>query len=277
MALLDWILNCAALLLWLGWRAVGIDRASRPAALSLGSVLKRAEPQNIRTPTPLLVLLALLIGRSVVYWWMGPSLNWTPTLDLGVVAPSLRPDFWSRMILFSFASFLRMFAIVYLWLLLMAVAARHGSEHDPVQPLLENLVGRVSRWPWPLVGILAFFVAALGWCALSPAIKWLGLTGQTPAATPLWQQSVAFALSVLLTGCYPAALLMFCHAINTYVWVGNSPWWHLAARAGHNLVRWIPVAIGKVDLAPLIGIIVAILLARFGGPFLVRLFNRPLF
>jgi hypothetical protein len=46
MALIDFILNVAALLLWLSWRAIRLDPFIRATPATLAGTLRRAEPPH---------------------------------------------------------------------------------------------------------------------------------------------------------------------------------------------------------------------------------------
>src|SRR6266478_6429890 len=120
-SLIDFILNLACLLLWLNWRSLGADPLSKTTPATLAGTLRRAEPQRLRGWHLLAALGILLLLRALLYWQIGPAVNWTPTLRLAAIAISFRSDFLDRMLLFSGLSFGMALAVLYLSLLLLSL------------------------------------------------------------------------------------------------------------------------------------------------------------
>src|SRR5262245_23788161 len=114
MGLIDFILNLAALLLWLTWRSVPFDPLVKSSPASLAGTLRRAAPRRWQRWHFLPALAALLFFRALLYWQIGPAVNWTPNLRLGAIALSFRCDFFDRMLLFSLFSFAATLAVFYL-------------------------------------------------------------------------------------------------------------------------------------------------------------------
>ena len=85
MALIDLILNCFALLLWLNWLALRSDSPAWTPAVSLAGTLRRADAYASKRGKSLASLAALLVGRALVYWQFGSQLHWTPRLDLEII------------------------------------------------------------------------------------------------------------------------------------------------------------------------------------------------
>src|SRR6185295_18937495 len=86
---LDFILNLAALLLWLNWRFLKlVQRDPGPTGVSLAGTLKStAAARPVRWPY-LASLVALLFVRSLAYYTIGSNLGANMTLSLGVVSLS---------------------------------------------------------------------------------------------------------------------------------------------------------------------------------------------
>ena len=84
MAVLDFLLNLAALLLWLSWRGIGTEQASGPAGTLLANLRPAHRDQSGRRGY-LLGLIGLLLGRAVVYRHFGPSFDWHPSWSPGPV------------------------------------------------------------------------------------------------------------------------------------------------------------------------------------------------
>jgi len=277
---LDLILNLAALLLWLNWRAVELSAATQPSVLSLASALKRAEPRPTKRRNYLVSLVLLLAARSLFYWKAGPPLNWTPLLPLGTVALPFHSDSLLRMFLFSTLSFIVTLGIFYLGLVLLSVVNRKIADSDPIQRIVRLQLGGFARLPLTVqIAAPALGVAVL-WLVLNPPLARMGLV---PSGTPLGalsQQSLAVGLGVFLCWKYFIAVLLAAYSLNSYVYLGNSPVWNFVSVTGRNLLaplRWLPLGIGKADLAPAAGIVVVLVAAHFLGRGLTELYQRPPF
>src|SRR6267143_2170071 len=145
MGFIDFILNVAALLLWLNRGAAGKTTTLTLPAMSLLSTLRKPEPSRIRRWVFLGSLLALLGLRALFYWQIGTAADWTPRLNLGAVVLHFRSDYAGRVLWFSLLSFGRLLAIFYLWLLLLSVVNQSISERDPFQKLVRLQLGRLEH------------------------------------------------------------------------------------------------------------------------------------
>lgn len=276
MPLFDLLLNLAGLLLWFGWRAVGLDQTTRPAPLSLISTLKRAEPRPAR-PWPLLAALAVLVlMRSTLYWRLGPHTEWAPALNLGLVSVGFRVDLWQHALVFSLASFLHAWVIAHVGILLILLLNRKSPEAGPFQALLDAQWGWLARWPATILLLLVPVIGAGLWLGMQPLFLWLELTSGPVPGIPALQQALAFGLSLFLLWEVVALGLLLIHTINTYVYVGNLGLWNCLANAGRILCRRLPLRAGRVDLAPFAaaGLVIALAYAATYG--IDLLFTRPL-
>ncbi len=140
MALIDFILNIACLLLWLNWLSIRFDPLAKTSAASLVGTLKKAGQPGSRPWKFLGSLLALLLVRALAYWQMGAAIDWTPALDLGIVNLSFRSDYLVRMLLYSLLSFASTLAVFYLWMLLLSVVNCRVPDTDPLQKLVRPLL-----------------------------------------------------------------------------------------------------------------------------------------
>ena len=133
MSAIDFLLNIAAVLLWLSYRARRFDPLATATPATIVGTLRRAEPLRLRG-WHLLVLIAVLVAsRSILYWQIGPAVNWVPVLSLGGIAVSFRSDLLLHTLIFSALSFLTAIIIFYACLLLLDVVNQHSPEPDPVQ------------------------------------------------------------------------------------------------------------------------------------------------
>jgi uncharacterized protein YggT (Ycf19 family) len=262
MPLIDLILNLAGLLLWLSWQAIGISAATRPTPLSLVYTLKRAEPIPPRRRTPLILLLVLLAGRSLVYWQLGPGTQWHPLLNLGVVTLHFHSGSLSLMFLYSFLSFGQILGTYYLALLLIAVANTRLLESDPIHHIVRMQLGFLARLPILLALLTPFVAGTLLWLAVGWPLGKLGLYTPAPTSNLLWQQALFFGLGTYLVWQYLLVVFLIVHLFNSYVYLGNSPIWTFLALTGrHSLrpLRWLPLTAGRLDLTPLVAIGLAFL------------------
>src|SRR5690349_5585599 len=104
MGLINFILNLAGLLLWLGWRQARVESLTPVSVASLIRTLRRAGPSEWERWKYFGGLLALLLGRAVFYRWIGPVANWTPAVAVAPLVLPFRSELFSRMLLFSLAS-----------------------------------------------------------------------------------------------------------------------------------------------------------------------------
>jgi hypothetical protein len=277
MLLLNLLLNLAGLLLWFGFRIVGLDRQTKLRPLSLASTLKRAETKPARPWSLLATLLALLVGRSLLYWQLSDSTVWSPEIDFGLLTLPFRIDTWPRALLYSGASFLHALVVAHIAILLPILLNRRSPKIDPFQLLLNAQWGWLSRWPAFVLLPLIPLLAGAFWLGLERPLVWLEITSNAPAKIHPLQQAVTFGLNVFLIWSYAACLLLLAHWINTYVYVGNLGLWNCLAAAGHRLVHWLRIRLGKLDLAPPLGIAVVLLLSHYARVGLVFLFSHPQF
>src|SRR5262249_5426299 len=105
MSFIDAILNFVALLLWVSWRSLSFDPLVKAQPLSLASTVKRTEPPVFSRWHFLAALGALLLLRGLLYWQIGPAVNWVPNLKLGAISIFFRSDSPGRILLFSLLSF----------------------------------------------------------------------------------------------------------------------------------------------------------------------------
>ena len=275
MSLVDFILNLAALLLWLNWRAIRLT-AAQPSVLSLASALKRAEPRRPNRWLYFVALILLLLTRSVFYWQVGRSVSWTPAIELGAIALHFRSDFFGRMLIFSAFSFAMALGILYLWFLLLVMVNRNVPDSDPVQRIIRLQLGRIAHWPAVIQLLFPVLAVAVLWVICHRAFVHLGLISPAASTGQLWQQAFVLGAGSLLVCKYLISGLLLIHILNSYVYLGNSPVWNFVETTGRNLLRplrWLPLGIGKADLAPVVAIALTLLIGRFAADWLSLLYR----
>ncbi len=268
MGYVDFILNLAGLLMWLNWRSIRFDPLVKRTPATLMGTLRPATPKKIHRWQWLAIIAGLLVVRSFLYWEIGSSMSpvWSGKLDLGTVVLSVPcHGNWAglgRILLFSFLSFGLMLGIFYAWLLLLSMLA--GPE--PFHRLVRIPLGRVDNWPRWAKLLLPLGVTATAWCALSWLLGWLQIFPPPASMGHRLEQSLVIALGSYLVWKFPAGVLLALHLLNSYIYFGKHPVWKYV-EATSQMLLWplkkIPLRIGRVDFAPVIGIAIVFLIAHF--------------
>jgi uncharacterized protein YggT (Ycf19 family) len=279
MGIFDFILNLACLLLWLSWRSAGFAAIDKPPPVSLAATLKRAEPHGTRAFT-LATLLGILGVRSLFYWNVGSALNWTATLELGVISLPFRSDQLSRMFLYSLLSFVAMLAGLYAWLLLLSVVNRSAPPEEPFQRLVRLHLGWIERWPTWLKVLLPMLCTALVWGVSNRALVAMGIVPEPVSLWHVWQQALLVGITSFLVWKFLVLAMCVLFLVNSYVYLGRSHVWKFVHMTGANLLwplRRFPIRVGKLDFSPVVGIALVLFVGDLAAHWLPRAFqNLPL-
>lgn len=277
MGAIDSILNLAGVLLWFSWRSAQVTARERPSPVSLAATLRKADPRRGGRWLSLGSLLAVLGARSIFYWNVGSAWNWTPSLELGLISLPFRSDHFSRMLLFSTLSFALVLGALYTWLLLLSVVNQRVPDDNRYQRLVRMQLGWVEHLPpWAKL-LLPLVVVGLVWALGSPGLVRLGIVPKRAPGWHTWEEGLFLGLTSYLT--LEPFILGVCllYLANSYVYLGNAPFWHFVNATGGNLLsplRHLPLQIGKVDLSPLAMIAIVVILSRWIGWWLPKLFQR---
>ncbi|MGA2179317.1 MAG: hypothetical protein ABSH15_07025 [Verrucomicrobiota bacterium] len=281
MALIDFILNLAGLLLWLNWRSVRFDPLGRRTPATLIGTLRRAEPRRLRRWHLLAALGGLLLLRAGIYWQIGSAANWAGKLDLGITALSFSSNLsgpmlsFLRMLLFSIFSFGLMLGVFYLWLLLLSILA--GPEPLPFHRLVRMPLGGMDRWARGVKFLLPLMVTASLWWLASWLLAWLQVIPEPVSLAHRIEESLVIGLGSYLTWKYLIGVLLALHLLNSYIYFGKHPFWsyvNAGAQALLSPLRAVPLRAGKVDFAPVVGIALVFLAAELAGRGLVLLYGK---
>jgi uncharacterized protein YggT (Ycf19 family) len=272
MSLIDFILNLAALLLWLNWRSIRFDPLAGSSAATLAGTLKRAEPRRLRGWQVFAGLAGLLVLRAVLYWQVGGASGWTPKLDLTWVVLAfrcdhlaVRGDVLGSALLYSVLSFARFLAVFYFWLLTLVVINRKGAETDPLQKVLRSHLGLVARWPWWVQSLLPLVLVAGLWAAVHPVLVSLGVIGPVQSKTHLLEQGVLVGAGIYLSLKYLLPLFLLVHLVASYVYLGRNPLLDFVSMTSRNILAPLsrfPLRYAMVDFAPLAGAVIIFLLLQ---------------
>jgi len=263
MGLIDCILNIVGVLLWLSWRSARYDPLGKASPATLVATLKRAEPRRLKGWPYLLGLLALLLIRAAAYKQLGPSVAWTPKLDLGMVVLAFRNDWLRSLLLYSLLSFVRILVLVYLWVLVLNLLNRAVPETGPFQKLLRVQLGRMNRWPWTVQAFLPLLVIVLLWIAFYPFLLRLGITTRVSSEVRLVEQGLLVALAAYCSLKFLLPMVLLLYLVISYVYLGSNPLWDFVANTSRTLLtplRWLPLKVGRLDFAPIVGVILLLAL-----------------
>jgi hypothetical protein len=264
MALIDFILNLAALLLWLSWRSFRLERLVRNPPATLAGTLKRAEPRRAQSWPFLLGLIVLLGFRGLLYWELVSPGEWTPRLDLGLIVLPFRSDVFAAISFYSLLSFLRVLVIFYFWLVTLAVINGRATEPDPIQKLVRLHLGWVTRWPWPVQLALPLMAGAGLWLAGYPLLVHLGVIDPAHHLSFLLAQGCLIGLALVFTLKFLLPPFLFLHLILSYVFLGSHPLWDfISATAGRLLLPLRRVRVAKLDFSPLAGVALILILLHW--------------
>jgi len=262
MNLINWILNFACLFLWVDWRTGTLARQPR-SVLSLASAVRPAERRIAPAWGSLSILLFILVVRPCFYYSIGSKLLWTPQLDLLTISLPWRSDLLERMYVYSTISFLLVLGFFYSAMLLLSALNRKLPDTEVMQQFVRVQLGILERVPWWIKPLLPSIAAALGWVGATPLLAALDLLPSMPASNVLWAQALAFALGALLAWKWVLIGIFLLHLLNVYVYLGAHPAWSYISVTARKLLTPIRfLSFAKLDLAPIVGIIIVFLAAE---------------
>ena len=275
MQVIDFILNLAALLLWLSWCSVRFDPLGRRMPATLIGTLRRAEPQRLRRWHLLVVLAGLLLLRAGIYWQIGSATKpvWAGTLNLGVVVPAFASNSFVRMTLFSCLSFGLMLGVFYVCLLLLSILA--GPE--PFHRLVRMPLGGIDRWPRWAKFLLPLAATAAFWWLASWLLASLQVIPEPVSTAHRIEESLVIALGSYLVWKYLIGVLLTLHLLSSYIYFGKHPFWAYVNAEAQTLLsplQRLPLRVGKADFAPLVGMALVFLAAELAGRGLALLYGR---
>ena len=271
MGYVDFILNLAGLLLWLNWRSIRFDPLAKRTPATLMGTLRPAAPKKLRRWHLLVFLAGLLLLRAAIYRWIAPF--WIGKLDLGVVAPSFRSDWFGGMLVFSFLRFGLTLGIFYVGMLFLSLL----SGPEPIHSLVKIPLGRVDDWPrWVKILLPLIVTAGLWWLTSWLLVWWQVLPPPVSVAQRL-EQSFVIGLGSYLVWKFPLVTLLTLYLLNSYIYFGRQPLWKYVNATAQKLLRplkKIPLHLGRVDFAPLLMLVLAFLAAELAGHGLDLLYAR---
>ena len=273
MSLIDFILNLAGLLLWLNWRA------AEPIMVAPAVNTSGALPQRVRPPRSrwwyFVGLILLLAGRALFYWQAAGALHWQPGIHFSSYWLAFRTDFPGRMMLYSFFSFAATVGFFYLCLLLISSVNGPAAETDGTQRFVRLHLGRLDRWPGPVKLLLPLVAMTVFWCSFNPLLLQIDMVPKVSLGQ-LLTQGALIGLAGYLTLKFLVVGFLAVYVLNSHIYLGESSFLkfvNTTATALLRPLRWLPLRIGRVDLAPLVGVALVVVVAEFGRRGLDRLYH----
>ena len=271
---LDWVLNIAALLIWLNWRMYRMSiRAANPQH-SLLVPVKTPPASKLRTWLSLLSIPLLLIIRAGLYRQLGSAINWTAQLNLHVVVLPFHSEFGPRMVLYSVLSFGWFFTKFYIWLIVISVLNQHELEPGGILKYVRLQLGAVEKWPVTLKLVLPIVAITIAWLAINPLLE---KTAVVPPSSVLRmiEQGLLVGFAGYLSASSLLAAVLFLHLLNSYVYLGESSVWRLASNTSRQLVKPLSgLRIGRFDLAALVGLVLVVGIAQLADLVLPVVYQR---
>ena len=277
MAIVDFILNLAGLLLWIKWRSLPFDPFNKRIPATLVGTLRRAAPSRFRRWHLLAGIALLLVLRALFYWQIGSATRWTGRLNLGVTTLYFRSDWFDHILLFSVLSFGLTLGVFYVCLLLFSILAGRTAVEQPSHRLVRMPLGGVDLWPRRAKIFLPLAVTALLWWLLSWWLAWLRIIPDPASMPHRIISALVIGLGSYMVWKYVAAVLLVLHLLNTYVYFGRHPFWNYVDAIAETLLQpleKIPLRAGKVDFAPVVGIAAVFFIGQLAEAGLSKLYER---
>lgn len=272
MSVVDFILNLAGLLLWLNWRAEKADPVGKRRPATLIGTLRRADANGRNWQIPA-IIAGLILLRALLYWQIGSASTWSARLDLGITDLFFRSTYFWQMFYFSVFSFIETLWVFYLWLLFLSILKGPPPFHNFVRMQL----GAVDRWGGGTKIVLPFVATAALWWAASWLLGWLNIIPQPISGIHRIAGSLVMGLAGYIAWEFVAVLLLVLHLLNSYIYFGRQPFWNYVNAEAQTLLsplKPVPLRVGKVDFAPVVGLALVFLLAGIAGRLLTFLYRH---
>jgi uncharacterized protein YggT (Ycf19 family) len=263
MWLIDFILNLAGLLLWFNRRAARSGSAVKPGPANLSGGHKDTETTHWVQRLFPSALLVLIGGRAFFYRLLGPAVDWTASLDLGAITLFFRTDHFWLMAIFSGLSFVRALVMVYFWLLALCIINRSAAAPDTILRLIRRQLGYVAAWPTYVQLALPLLFVAVAWPGFHALLAYAKVTNPLPSFGPLMLQAAVIGVGIFFSLKYLIPALLLADLIARYIYFGSGPFWEFLTRTARNLLaplQRLPLRAGKMDFAPVVGIVLTLLL-----------------
>ncbi len=265
MALIDFLLNVAGLLLWCSWRAARFDPVATATPSTLAGTLRRAGRAHPRRWRFLVALAGLIVLRAVAYRQIGPAIHWTGTLELSAISISFRSDDFWKILLYSALSFGMALVTMLLWLLVVSLIQPATAETETLRRFVRLHLGPVDRLPRSIKAVLPVVAVTCLWWLLSWPLAHWAIVPRPASALQRFEQALIIGTGSYLLWKYFIVGVLVLYLVNSYVFFGNHPIWTFVNAVARQLLRpfqWLPLRVGRVDFAPILAAVLVLLAAR---------------
>ena len=104
------------------------------------------------------------------------------------------------------------------------------------------------------------------WLGLYPVLVSLGVVAPVHSTTHLVEQGSLVSLGLLLSLKYVLPAFLLLHLVASYIYLGNNPLWDFVANTAMNMtapLRRLPLRYAKLDLTPVVGVILILWLLQW--------------
>jgi uncharacterized protein YggT (Ycf19 family) len=146
-----------------------------------------------------------------------------------------------------------------------------------IHSLVKIPLGRVDDWPRWAKSLLPLAVTVVSWLLLSWLLVWLQILPPPVSMAQRLEQSLVIGLGSYLLWKFPAGALLALYLLNSYIYFGRHPFWKYVGVTAQKMLRPLkkfPLQLGKVDFAPVLGIVLIFLAAEGIGRGLTWLYVR---
>lgn len=182
-----------------------------------------------------------------------------------------------QMIAYSMLNFAFALSLYYFTLILISLLHHRAPVSHPLLGFIRSQLGWMQRWPFILKVLAPLIVTTVLWVAISPLLVWLNVLTATESLLHTLEQGVVIGLGSYSIWQVPLGIILFLHLVNSYVYLGRHAIWELVDETGRRILlplRLVPLRLGKVDFAPVVGLALVFFAGQQLLSLLPRLFNR---
>jgi uncharacterized protein YggT (Ycf19 family) len=277
MSIVHAALNIVGILLWIVGMSVPHASTNLTPGISRVSLVRPAGGPAGRRWNWLLAIAALIFGRAFLYNAISGYAGWSPSLRLHLIAPTFRGDHFFRMLTFSTLSFFNALFTFLSALLLLSVLSRKLSGNDFWPRWIRLTLGPLERLPVPAKLAFPFVAMMLAWLGMQWLLPKFGTIPAAISTTVTLQRGSLIAAAGYLDWQFVIVGLLALFVINSYVYLGTGSLWNFVAHTGGVLLRplqFLPLRLGRIDLAPVIAVAIVIAVARAVPRFLAELHSN---
>ncbi len=274
MKTIDWLLNLAALIIWLRW--LSFFSATTRITLTLATVVKSTEKGSKRGFFPLFIIGLILLGKAIFFYYSGAITNFNPILDLTAISIPFKSALFTMTLLYSVLSFLLFLIVFYFWLCILSVL-NYREELDIYHRKIIQHLGIIGKLPAFFRFLAPFVITAFLWFIVSLLFSKMGIITLPKSFPKHLLQSALLSMGLIFSLKYLVIIICALFLCYTYFYLGIHPFWAFIGITGKRLlklIRWI--RLGPLDLSPLVMTIVVVYLCLLGEKWFPVFYQRLL-